>query len=655
MIFKTLLIRKARRLPLALVAMAALASCKKDASAPTGFGVNVTINARALSAADRARVTNGDLLVVVGTTPAPKINLSDKVHEAILSGELRFHYTPETGVLAGQTLTLGFDALDASKKIISSGSADPVVLKATAVSVTITLPANNGDGGMTGDGANGKGNGTACVAGPECSSGFCADGVCCNEKCDDVCVSCKLAATKGMCTPHAVDTDPDMDCRAKLPPMAEPDDAGTSTSDATTGDGAGPSGDAAAGGSDAAAEVAESDAAVINTPDGGLMSMPNACAGACSGARSCKFPDKTKSCGTPFCNTRKEVASFVCDGNGGCNVELSSCSTYACEDGKGSCGTQCSGHTDCLLGFYCNANSQCVAKKVIGIGCTPGAVGDPECKSDHCSGGVCCNTACEGMGLSCNDTGSLGQCKCQGVTCAAGVACQVFYKDADVDGFGNRDGTIAAGTAKAGCMGAPPTGFVADKTDCDDGDANVHPGQTAFFGTPSLGTPHTFDYNCDGNKEKQTPEYPGGSCRFCGAVGTCDQTTTTCMSAGQTASFICTQEAVEIIRAALPLGSDLQSLADPGGGPAGLSLPAGTAAAAPGAPAAAPGVILPPPICKFCFQQCCGCHAADKAGFITVGGVACGAVDTVYTCGACAAAGGGAAAPARTLTRQFCR
>jgi hypothetical protein len=235
------------------------------------------------------------------------------------------------------------------------------------------------------------------------------------------------------------------------------------------------------------------------------------------------------------------------------------------------------------------------------------------------------------MGLSCNDPGKTGQCVCQGVTCAAGVACQVFYQDLDADTFGNRNGTIAAGTAKAGCMGAtPPPGFVADNTDCDDTDANAHPGQTMFFAVQRKGG--GFDYDCNDMVLKETPEFVGGSCKFCGAVGMCDATTTTCSTANETASFQCPQEFGGIIRAALPIGTEPIS-ADP---------------------TIAPAAILPPPICKICTLQCCGCQANDKTGFLRV--VACGDASTpAYTCGSCTVAGGFATAATQSYRQQRCR
>jgi hypothetical protein len=636
----------------ALAAIAGIGACSKTGSPPSGFGVNITVDASDLSATNRAKIKSATLRAVSDKAGADVITSSiDKFADAVQGGTVRFHYTPADSVKAGERLTIGIDALGAAAMIIASGSGKTPPLAATAVELTIKLEGGGGDGGAPPtDGpeeevAPGKkALGTACVVDDDCNSGFCADQVCCNSKCTDVCASCSLSATKGTCTAYEVNTDPEMECTVKLPPVPTEEDAGsapvadgaTDAAGDTAGAAAPPPGDAAA------AEVAESDAAVINQPDGGFMSMPNACGGTCSGAKSCKYPGKTVSCGKAFCNTRREVGSFFCDGAGGCNIELSQCSDYSCDPDNAMCKTQCGGNNDCLGATkYCNGTtSMCAPKKDNGIACANGG----ECTSGNCVDKICCNTAaCDAaQGLSC----ATGKCVCPGVSCAAGVACQVFFQDLDGDKFGNKNGTILAGTAKAGCAGTPPVGFVADNTDCDDGDANAHPGQTDWFMAASKGI-GTFDYNCDGSETKETPEYPGGTCKYCGAVGMCDTTSTTCDSTTKTGSFVCPQEIAVFTRLALPV-----DVAPDLGARMSLFPTAPDLAAA--APAAAPGEVLPPPvILPPKLPQCCGCAAADKTGFISA--VKCGASGTPYTCGSCASVGGASPRTAGAAKIQRCR
>jgi len=55
-------------------------------------------------------------------------------------------------------------------------------------------------------------NGQTCSSGAACASGFCADGVCCNNACDGKCVSCNQAGLAGKCSPFAAGTDPQQEC-----------------------------------------------------------------------------------------------------------------------------------------------------------------------------------------------------------------------------------------------------------------------------------------------------------------------------------------------------------------------------------------------------------------------------------------------------------
>jgi hypothetical protein len=651
------LMKKLMRINLVVCAALAAAACSKTDSAPTGFGVNVTVDATRISAAMLAKVTLGKLRVVsdkMGAAPVMR-PLTD-LPRAIQSGTVRFHYTPGSDITMANKLTFGLDVM-AGQALIASGSSDTVQLAKDAVEAKIILAAL-GDGGLPDGNAdgnpNGKPNGVACVTDDECGTGFCTDGVCCNERCkDDVCASCNLPASMGTCSPYAADTDPEMECEAKNPSLPQDMDAGSSTvaegGAAEAGSEAGASSDASASGDAGAnsdAGAAQSDAFMLNPPDGGIMNDYKLCGGKCDGTkRACKFPDKTTSCGKSFCNSNTDVVSFVCDGAGTCSLGVSQCMSYACGDATGACRTDCSDSSHCLAGFYCDGGThKCVDQKGNGLTCML----DTECKSGSCSGGVCCNTACSGQGLTCTESGHIGSCQCQGVTCAAGVACQVFYQDADSDGYGNMMGTIAAGTAKAGCMGTtPPAGFVADNTDCDDTDANAHPTQTAFFAVQRKSG--GFDYDCDNKVTKETKEYVNGSCKFCGAVGSCDTTSPTCSTTSQVASFQCPQEFSGIRALSENVSSPaIEPIITP------ISLGSGATPVPYLAVSPAPIGVIVPPICQICALQCCGCASDDKNGFLKA--VACGDASVpMYTCGSCSTAPGGYPAMTSSYKQQRCR
>jgi hypothetical protein len=405
-------------------------------------------------------------------------------------------------------------------------------------------PSSGSDATTSGDGSNNPGAalGTTCAAGTQCASGFCADGVCCNNACEGTCESCNQGGPKsGTCSPIGANTDPEMECVMIAPAT----DAGAG--DAAVAD-AGDAGDAAPaeGGADAgAADGAVADGAVAdgaaeggpslgyNQPEGGVSTDMTKCAGSCdgkggNGGGSCVYPDSTKVCGTEFCNTTQQQAGFVCDGAGHCGLSLSDCADYSCSGTTGKCRTACSQVSDCLATDYCGADSICHPKKGNGIPCV---TGPSECTSGYCDQGVCCNTDCStGAGVpspDCNAPMKAGTCTCS--ACATGP-CAVYYRDSDSDGYGD-----PAVSTVACASGAAPTGYVTNSKDCDDGDANVNPAQTGYFATASAGK-HTYDYNCDGSLEKGIPEYPGYNAGFCGFCGSPQSTTPAC----SVASYACT-------------------------------------------------------------------------------------------------------------------
>jgi hypothetical protein len=333
--------------------------------------------------------------------------------------------------------------------------------------------------------------GDSCGSSSDCASKFCVDGVCCDAACTGTCMACNVSGKAGSCSPIPSGSDPKMQCTGMMSPnMGAPDpDAG------------------------------------VMFPDGGALSqMSTACAGTCNGSGACSFPDKTKSCGSAFCNDSTTVAGFFCDSMGGCSVQENKCSTYSC--GSGACKTSCTKASDCLPAFYCDgATSTCKPKKDLGISCG----GPSECTTGYCYGDgtagtqkVCCNSDCAAIpGGNCNATAAnAGKCQCVvgGNACAS--SCSIYYKDTDGDGYGDKNDT---GTV--GCDATPPAGKVKNNhTDCDDAKKFAHPDPrnpgdpsyyTAVDGKIANGT---YDYNCDGVETKEYAEYPGSTgCGVCGA------------------------------------------------------------------------------------------------------------------------------------------
>jgi hypothetical protein len=516
-----------------------LAACTQK---PTGFGVDVEARTNMLTAAVRNSIVSARVLV--SGAEAYQRDIAG-VGRAAQSGAFRFRYVP--GVHAG-ILHIIVEGLNSAGAPVAGGTAPPVTLvDGKAVDAVLTLATN--------------GNGVACMAATDCISGNCVDGVCCDSACPGTCQSCNLPHSVGQCTLAPSGSDPRGDCAAKI--AMQNSDGGTSDDGGTSG-------------------VSD------------VMSNPQACAGTCNGMGACGFPDSMTSCGTPFCAASGTVGNLFCDGNGGCGEQDTMCNDFVCD--SGACKTRCNANTDCLSTDFCNLNiNQCVTKHVNSTMCANAF----ECASGFCANGVCCNTDCSGAGQVCNANGNVGKCQCQSHPCPNGITCQLFYKDGDGDGYGDANGTIANGNAVAGCTGdTPPAGHVADNTDCNDADNRQHPGQGAFFGTPS-NVKGDFDYNCDGTIEKGIPEYPGSSCGFCGFVnnGGILQCTKngTCGAVGNQSTLAC-----------------------------GFS--------------------------RFGIGFCLCCNLANS-GFLA--NVACGTDGTLYSCGTCTIAGGGATSSMSTV-QQTC-
>ncbi|HEY0713491.1 MAG TPA: hypothetical protein VGF45_12510, partial [Polyangia bacterium] len=195
-----------------------------------------------------------------------------------------------------------------------------------------------------------KTNGQACACGEECSSGTCAQGVCCATKCDGVCQACNNPGSPGVCGPVPAGQAPAVASQCKT------DDITTCGFD-----------------------------------------------GKCDGAGACrKYPEGTM-CAPGRCNGSAVVDAKICNA-GACIVgPPTACSPYGCDSANGRC------FSSCTTGAQCD-NRECTGgscgKKPLGAVC--GNAG--ECASGFCADGVCCNLACSGPCVSCNQVGSMGEC-----------------------------------------------------------------------------------------------------------------------------------------------------------------------------------------------------------------------------------------------------
>ena len=128
-----------------------------------------------------------------------------------------------------------------------------------------------------------------------------------------------------------------------------------------------------------------------------------------------------------------------------------------------------------------------------------------------CASGASCTT---NPGAPC--AAGTTQCTTGHPVCvdAAAPQSQVFYRDADGDGYGD------SATLKTVCGASPaaPSGYVANKNDCCDSDAKAKPGQSAYFTTANgCGS---FDYDCSGGSDAQFSKAFTG-CTF---TSLCEQT-----------------------------------------------------------------------------------------------------------------------------------
>jgi hypothetical protein len=204
------------------------------------------------------------------------------------------------------------------------------------------------------DGVAPRTTGFPCDNSFECDSGFCIDGVCCEEFCDpfdpsNLCKACNVPGFEGRCVLALADTDPRGQC--------DQDPASSCGRD-----------------------------------------------GLCDGAGHCSKWNAGTVCAGPSCSGETLVSARSCDGNGTClPAQTVACAPYVCLNGT-SCDTSCAGTGTCASGYTCTMGT--CGKRGNGQACSV----DDQCTSNFCRQGVCCGTDCAGTCRSCNLPWAPGTC-----------------------------------------------------------------------------------------------------------------------------------------------------------------------------------------------------------------------------------------------------
>ena len=221
-----------------------------------------------------------------------------------------------------------------------------------------------------------RARGASCSANAECATGFCADKVCCESRCDDLCTSCTNAATgkpNGECEPVRAGSDPRGECAAA--------DKSTCGND-----------------------------------------------GMCDGAGTCRKWGTDTVCAAARCSSdlRSELSESRCDGRGTCGAPAprscgpnEECRGARCTPTCGDLNQPCCNNQNCNGALQCDIESFATGAR----SCRPcGGLTQWCCRSGTpCQEGVCGPGA---MGTFCQRCGGPGEFCCPpGNTCRDGRAC----------------------------------------------------------------------------------------------------------------------------------------------------------------------------------------------------------------------------------------
>jgi hypothetical protein len=212
----------------------------------------------------------------------------------------------------------------------------PYLCEGGACKVSCVGPEDCSDGNPCINGSCGRSPlGAACQSSPDCNSGNCVDGVCCDvASCAGPCRSCNLAGAAGSCQ--------------NLAANAQPRSSGCPAESATT------------------------------------------CGrtGRCDGAGACQLQTAGTVCAAGTCAAGMETSAATCNGAGVCLPGAPRpCGYFGCLGD--TCHTSCTTDDQCAATAFCQDRA-CVVRRANGITCTAGG----QCASGFCADGRCCESAC---------------------------------------------------------------------------------------------------------------------------------------------------------------------------------------------------------------------------------------------------------------------
>jgi len=209
--------------------------------------------------------------------------------------------------------------------------------------------------------------GGACSIGTECATGFCNDGVCCEQVTCGACQACNTTGSPGVCAPVVSADDVDS-CNPT-----------TSSCDA---------------------------AGVCRKRQGQTCTAATDCAsGFCANGYCC---DQACAGGCDVCNTTPGTCTKLAKGVTGSSP---SCGAYLCDGVSGGCPATCATDGDCASTYFCAAGGVCQPRRAQGAACDLASGGDcmvsgcRECTGTlTCKDGYCCNSTCTSTCYTCAGT-----------------------------------------------------------------------------------------------------------------------------------------------------------------------------------------------------------------------------------------------------------